>query len=181
MPHNVSDISIGKPGFDIGPDRLKQLCQFMLNKPELAKVLRALRLLDAWLALVLSATVNLHVHQMRGMEYPFQSHLAIYETVTKLDRLDVLSLYYIGNTCLKAISQLQEGTPELESPTAWLICWMYVLPRNLSFSIHFVSSCLYVMPVVPASAQTHTKRVLPVVRHNPVLQTYTRAGRSAPA
>ncbi|TBU52656.1 hypothetical protein BD310DRAFT_939800 [Dichomitus squalens] len=59
---------------------------------------------------------------MHGMEYPFQSHLAIYETVTKLDRLDVLSLYYIGNTCLKAISQLQEGTPELESPTAWLIC-----------------------------------------------------------
>ncbi|TBU37059.1 hypothetical protein BD309DRAFT_1023863 [Dichomitus squalens] len=59
---------------------------------------------------VLSATVNLHVLQMRGMEPPFQSHLAVYKAVTKLDTLKVLSLYYISETCLKALSQLQ-GKP----------------------------------------------------------------------
>ncbi|TBU58964.1 hypothetical protein BD310DRAFT_977011 [Dichomitus squalens] len=40
---------------------------------------------------------------MRGMEPHFQSHPAIYESVTKLDRFKVLSLRYIGNTRLKAI------------------------------------------------------------------------------
>ncbi|TBU42327.1 hypothetical protein BD309DRAFT_813638, partial [Dichomitus squalens] len=137
MPHIVSDVSIGDPGVDDGPDRLKKFCQFMLNKPEFAKALRALRLLDGafarpassggrsgWgadfspaglLTKVLSTAVNLRVLHIRDAEPLFQSHPAVYEAVTKLDRLKVLSLYYIGNTCLKAISQLQGKLQVIEN------------------------------------------------------------------
>ncbi|TBU21508.1 hypothetical protein BD311DRAFT_812246 [Dichomitus squalens] len=129
MPHIVSDVSIGDPGVDDGPDRLKKFCQSMLNKPEFTQAFRALRLLDGvfacpetlwrhsgWgadfspaglLTKVLSAVVNLRVLHTCDAVPLFQSHPAVYEAVTKLDRLKVLLPYYIGNTCLKAISQIQ--------------------------------------------------------------------------
>ncbi|EJF55574.1 hypothetical protein DICSQDRAFT_175732 [Dichomitus squalens LYAD-421 SS1] len=109
MPHIVSDVSIGDPGVDDGPDGLAKFCQFMLNKPEFAKALRALRLLDGafacpassggrsgWgadfspaglVAKGLSTAVNLRVLHIRDAEPLFQSHPAVYAAITKLDRL----------------------------------------------------------------------------------------------
>ncbi|EJF55370.1 hypothetical protein DICSQDRAFT_176017 [Dichomitus squalens LYAD-421 SS1] len=109
MPHIVSDVSIGDPGVDDGPDGLTKFCQFMLNKPEFAKALRALHLLDGvfarsassggrsgWgadfspaglVAKGLFTAVNLRVLHIRDAEPLFQSHPAVYEAITKLDRL----------------------------------------------------------------------------------------------
>ena len=137
MPHIVSDVSIGDPGSDDGPDRLQKFCQFMLDKPQLSRSLRALRLLDGafartsstggrsgWgadfssasiLTKVLSAATNLRVLQIRDAEPLFQSDPAVYEAIAKLTSLEVLSLYYIGNTCLKAISQLNSKLHVIEN------------------------------------------------------------------
>ncbi|TBU22288.1 hypothetical protein BD311DRAFT_811636 [Dichomitus squalens] len=123
MPHIVSDVSISDPGVDDGPDCLKKFCQLVLNKPESATALRALHLLDSvfprppssdgrsgWGAAFSPAgllTKVLRVLHIRHAEPLFQSHPAVYKAVTKLNRPKVRSLYYIGNTFLKAISLLQ--------------------------------------------------------------------------
>ncbi|EJF57414.1 hypothetical protein DICSQDRAFT_173965 [Dichomitus squalens LYAD-421 SS1] len=73
------------------------------NKPEFAKAFHFSP--AGLLTKVLSAAVNLHVLHIRDAEPLFQSHPAVYEAVTKLDQLKVLSPYYTGHTCLKAISQ----------------------------------------------------------------------------
>ncbi|TBU39250.1 hypothetical protein BD309DRAFT_993897 [Dichomitus squalens] len=122
MPHIVSDVSISDPG---------KFCQFMLNNPEFAKALRALHLLDGafacpasssgrsgWsadfspaslLTKVLSTALNLHILHIRSTEPLFQSHPAVYDTVTKLD-------------WLKTISQLQgklQDGPRPQGDVTW--------------------------------------------------------------
>ena len=131
MPRIVADVSIGDPGSDDdGPDRLQKFCRFMISKPELcATSFRALRLLDsafsrpsgsgartgwgadfspaALLTELLLKAKNLRVLHIRDAEPLFQSHPAVYDAISQLKHLQELSLYYIGNTCLKAISQLE--------------------------------------------------------------------------
>ncbi|KAI1798340.1 hypothetical protein LXA43DRAFT_1056511 [Ganoderma leucocontextum] len=130
MPRIVADVSIGDPGFDDGPDRLQKFCRFMISKPELCSTnFRALRLLDGafsrpssagaragWgadfspaglLTELLRTAKNLRVLHIRDAEPLFQSHPAVHDAISQLKHLQELSLYYIGNTCLKAISQLE--------------------------------------------------------------------------
>lgn len=138
MPRILADVSIGDPGDDDGPQRLEKFCNFMLAVPHSRmKYLRALRLLDGafarpttgggrsgWgadfspadiLAQLLLQATNLRVVQIRDAEPLFQSHPAVYEALAKLPTLKELSLYYIGNSSLKAMSQLQSRPAVIEN------------------------------------------------------------------
>ena len=138
MPRILSDVSIGDPGDDDGPDRLDKFCRFMLADPHSRmKHLRALRLLDgafarptssagraSWdadfapadiLAQLLIQATNLRIIQIRDAEPLFQSHPAVYEALAQLPNLKELSLYYIGNSCLKAMSQLRSRPAIIEN------------------------------------------------------------------
>ncbi|KAH9849638.1 hypothetical protein C2E23DRAFT_888121 [Lenzites betulinus] len=141
MPRVLADVSIGDPAYGDGPDRLLKFCQFMLADPRRRiRHLRALRLLEGAFARVLyvrsierleadfsPADVladlllqadNLRVVQIRDAEPLFQSHPAVYEALAQLSYLKELSLYYIGNSSLKAMSQLR-STPSIIENGLW--------------------------------------------------------------
>ncbi|KAI0826979.1 hypothetical protein BC628DRAFT_186587 [Trametes gibbosa] len=141
MPRVLADVSIGDPSHDDGPDRLVKFCRFMLADPRRRiRHLRALRLLEGAFArvhcvrsierleadfspadvladLFLQAD-NLRVVQIRDAEPLFQSHPAVYEALAQLPYLKELSLYYIGNSSLKAMSQLR-STPTIIENGLW--------------------------------------------------------------
>lgn len=121
-----------------GPDRLEMFCNFMLADPKTRmRHLRALRLLDyafarpsntgfrdGWdadfspadsLARLLHEATNLRILHIRDAEPLFQSHPSVYEALTELPALKELSLYYIGNFCLKTISQLRSRPAIIEN------------------------------------------------------------------
>ncbi|KAI0360812.1 hypothetical protein OH77DRAFT_726864 [Trametes cingulata] len=142
MPRVLSDVSIGDPGDDDGPDRLEKFCRFMLADPaRRIRHLRALRLLDFAfarvhsvpggrerveadfssadvLAALLLRADNLRIIYIRDAEPLFQSHPAVYEALSQLKLLKEVSLYYIGNSTLKAISQLR-STPAVVENGLW--------------------------------------------------------------
>ncbi|OJT11501.1 hypothetical protein TRAPUB_11973 [Trametes pubescens] len=141
MPRVLADVSIGDPCFDDGPDRLYKFCRFMLaNPPRRIRHLRALRLLEGAFARVhivhgrerldadfssaevlaelLRQADNLRVIHIRDAEPLFQFNPAVYEALAQLSSLKELSLYYIGNSTLKAISQLR-STPALIENGLW--------------------------------------------------------------
>ncbi|KAI0777538.1 hypothetical protein BD413DRAFT_467910 [Trametes elegans] len=141
MPRVLSDITIGDPIMDDGPDRLRKFCDFMLADPRRrVRHLRALRLLEGAFARVHDvggrerldadfspATVlarlllqadNLRIIQIRDAEPLFQSDPAVYEALAKLTSLREVSLYYIGNSTLKALSQLR-STPAVIENGLW--------------------------------------------------------------
>ncbi|KAI0365973.1 hypothetical protein BV20DRAFT_913379, partial [Pilatotrama ljubarskyi] len=141
MPRVLSDVSIGDPGDDDGPERLEKFCRFMLADPHRrVRHLRALRLLEGAfarahlvsgrerfeadfssadvLATLLLRADNLRIIHIRDAEPLFQSHPAVYEALSQLTSLKEVSLYYIGNSTLKAISQLR-STPAVVENGLW--------------------------------------------------------------
>ncbi|KAI0708113.1 hypothetical protein C8T65DRAFT_576399 [Cerioporus squamosus] len=121
-----------------GPDRLELFCTFMLADPKTRmRHLRSLRLLDlafarpsntgfrdGWdadfspadsLARLLHEATNLRILHIRDAEPLFQSHPSVYEGLAELPNLKELSLYYIGNFCLKAISLLRSRPAIIEN------------------------------------------------------------------
>ena len=141
MPRVLSDVSIGDPALNDGPDRLEKFCQFMLADPRRrTRHLRALRLLEGAFARVttvggrdrlqadfssadvlanlLRQAYNLRLIHIRDAEPLFQSHPAVYEALAQLTSLSAVSLYYIGNSTLKAISQLR-CTPAVIENGLW--------------------------------------------------------------
>ncbi|TBU38571.1 hypothetical protein BD309DRAFT_1083963 [Dichomitus squalens] len=121
MPHVVSDVSIGDPGVDDGPQPSPELLPVHAQQAKVRQgpsraASAGVDFSSAGLLIkVLSNALNLRVLHIRDAEPLFHSHSAVYESVTKLDRLKVLSLYYIGNICLKAISQLQGKLQVIEN------------------------------------------------------------------
>ncbi|KAI0746626.1 hypothetical protein C8Q80DRAFT_1271491 [Daedaleopsis nitida] len=138
MPRILADVSIGDPGEDDGPDRLEAFCHFMLAAPHARmKHLRALRLLDGafarpsnaggrngWgadyspadsLAQLLRQATNLRVIHIRDAEPLFQADPAVQEALSQLSNLKELSLYYIGNSTLRAIAQLRSRPAVIEN------------------------------------------------------------------
>ncbi|CDO77534.1 hypothetical protein BN946_scf184912.g33 [Trametes cinnabarina] len=141
MPRVLSDVSIGDPVFNDGPDRLHKFCNFMLADPKRrTRHLRALRLLEGAFARVTSVggrerldadfssadvlanllrqADNLRLIHIRDAEPLFQHHPAVYEALSQLTALNEVSLYYIGNSTLKAISQLR-STPAVIENGLW--------------------------------------------------------------
>ncbi|KAI8986823.1 hypothetical protein BD414DRAFT_487143 [Trametes punicea] len=141
MPRVLSDVSIGDPALNDGPDRLGKFCTFMLAEPRRRiKHLRALRLLEGAFARVTSVggrerldadfssadvlanllrhADNLRLIHIRDAEALFQHHPAVYEALSQLTTLNEVSLYYIGNSTLKAISQLR-STPAVIENGLW--------------------------------------------------------------
>ncbi|KAI0674182.1 hypothetical protein C8Q78DRAFT_989193 [Trametes maxima] len=138
MPRVLSDVSIGDPGEDNGPTRLEKFCRFMLANPRRRiRHMRALRLLEGAfarvehlqgrdrlkadfssadvLAKLLHLADNLRVIHIRDAEPLFQFNPAVYEALAQLPALKEVSLYYIGNSTLKAISQLRSRPAIVEN------------------------------------------------------------------
>ncbi|KAI0646183.1 hypothetical protein C8Q79DRAFT_961367 [Trametes meyenii] len=138
MPRVLSDVSIGDPGEDDGPTRLEKFCRFMLAKPRRRiRHMRALRLLEGAfarvenvrgrdrleadfssadvLAKLLHQADNLRVIHIRDAEPLFQFNPAVYEALAHLTALKEVSLYYIGNSTLKAISQMRSRPAIIEN------------------------------------------------------------------